>query len=46
MFPLSNLQVMGHHLQGHPKWFQLLYGGVCSSSRVCAGVCEGVSIVS
>jgi len=25
---------------------RLLYGGVCSSSRVCAGVCEGVSIVS
>jgi len=24
----------------------LLYGGMCSSSRVCAGVCEGVSIVS
>jgi hypothetical protein len=24
----------------------LLYGGVCSSSRVCAGVCERVSIVS
>jgi len=24
----------------------LLYGGVCSSSRVCAGVCKGVSIVS
>jgi len=24
----------------------LLYGGVRSSSRVCAGVCEGVSIVS
>jgi len=24
----------------------LLYGGVCSSSRVCAGVCDGVSIVS
>jgi len=24
----------------------MLYGGVCSSSRVCAGVCEGVSIVS
>jgi len=23
----------------------LLYGGVCSSSRVCAGVCDGVSIV-
>ena len=24
----------------------VLYGGVCSSSRVCAGVREGVSIVS
>jgi hypothetical protein len=24
----------------------VLYGGVCSSSPVCAGVCEGVSIVS
>jgi hypothetical protein len=24
----------------------LLYSGVCSSSGVCAGVCEGVSIVS
>jgi len=24
----------------------LLYGGLCSSSRVCTGVCEGVSIVS
>jgi len=24
----------------------LLYGGERSSSRVCAGVCEGVSIVS
>jgi len=24
----------------------LLYGDVCSSSRVCAGVCEGVSILS
>jgi hypothetical protein len=24
----------------------VLYGGVRSSSRVCAGVCEGVSIVS
>jgi len=24
----------------------LLYGGVRSSSRVCAGVCEGVSVVS
>jgi hypothetical protein len=24
----------------------LLYGGVRSSSRVCAGICEGVSIVS
>jgi len=24
----------------------LLYGGVCSSSRVCTGVCEVVSIVS
>ena len=24
---------------------KLLYGGVCSSSRVCAGICEGVSIV-
>jgi len=24
----------------------LLYGGVDSSSGVCAGVCEGVSIVS
>jgi len=24
----------------------LLYGGVCCSSRVCAGICEGVSIVS
>jgi len=23
-----------------------LYGGVCSSSRVCEGVCKGVSIVS
>jgi hypothetical protein len=23
----------------------MLYGGVCSSNRVCAGVCEGVSIV-
>ena len=27
------------------RW-RVLYGGVCSSSRVCAGVCEGVSIVS
>ena len=26
--------------------YNLLYGGVCASSRVCAGVCEGVSIVS
>jgi len=24
----------------------LLYGGVCSSSRVCVGECEGVSILS
>ena len=24
----------------------LLYSGVCSSSRVCAGVCEGGSMVS
>jgi len=24
----------------------LLYGGLCSNSRACAGVCEGVSIVS
>jgi hypothetical protein len=24
----------------------VLYGGVYSSSRVCAGVCEGLSIVS
>ena len=24
----------------------LLYGGVRSSSRVCEGVCEGVSVVS
>jgi hypothetical protein len=23
----------------------VLYSGVCSDSRVCAGVCEGVSIV-
>jgi hypothetical protein len=25
---------------------RLLYSGMCSSSRVCAGICEGVSIVS
>jgi len=25
---------------------KLSYGGVCSSSGVCTGVCEGVSIVS
>jgi len=30
----------------HARAHNLLYGGVCSSSRVCAGVCEGVSIVS
>ena len=23
-------------------WQVVLYGAVCSSSRVCAGVCEGV----
>jgi len=30
----------------HAKAHNLLYGGVRSSSRVCAGVCAGVSIES
>jgi len=33
-------------LYGRRRCLVLLYGGACSSSRVCAGVCEGVSIVS
>jgi len=28
------------------KMCDVLYGGMCSSSRVCAGICEGLSIVS
>jgi len=36
--------IVGSLLNGRAH--NLLYGGVHSSSRVCAGVCEGVSIVS
>ena len=36
--------IVGSHL--HARAHNLLYGGVRSSSRVCAGVCEGVSIES
>jgi len=36
--------IVGSLLNGRAH--NLLYGGVRSSSRVCAGVCEGVSIVS
>jgi len=37
---------LGHEAGGLRPPLALLYGGVSSSSRVCAGVCEGVSIVS
>jgi hypothetical protein len=30
----------------HARNHNLLYGGMCSCSRVCAGIGEGVSIVS
>ena len=38
------VSIVGFHLNARAH--DLVYGGVCSSNRVCEGVCEGVSIVS
>ena len=37
------LLIVGYLLRARAH--NLLYSGMCSSSRLCTGVCEGVSIV-
>jgi len=42
----DNVQAKMQLVNEHRQVEMMLYGDVCSSSRVCAGVCEVVSTVS